>query len=88
MRDVTPSISMMTRKKMKYDISDEDKVLIGKFQDILNRGRYADSRQVTDCYNRVFRTRLTPTNCSTCIRKRISQLYKALKSDENGQEQD
>lgn len=71
--------------KKKYQISEDDMKLIERFQDILNRGHFANSRQVTDCYNRVFGTKLPATNCSTCIRKRISQLYKALKEfKENG----
>lgn len=63
-------------------INEEDKILIGKFKDILNRGHYANGRQVTECYNRVFSKKLSPTNCSTCIKKRISALYNQLLKEE------
>ena len=71
-------------------LTKEDVEMIEGFQDILNRGKYASGRQVTEVYNRVFGTRLGVTNCSSCIRHRIGRLYSEVKkikektSDENG----
>lgn len=60
-------------------ISSEDVRLVEQFHDILNRGYYADSKQVTDEYNKIVRKSqgLSPvnvTNCATCIRRRILEL--------------
>lgn len=60
-------------------ISSEDVRLVEQFHDILNRGYYADSKQVSDEYNKLIRIPqgLTPvnvTNCATCIRRRILEL--------------
>lgn len=71
-------------------LTKEDVEMINGFQDILNRGKYASGKQVTEVYNRVFGTRLAVTNCSSCIRHRIGRLYSEVKkikdktSDENG----
>ena len=56
----------------------EDIELIEKFVEIKNKGYYADGKQVTEVYNRVFDTRLTPTNCGSCIRGRIQQMENEL----------
>ena len=64
-------------------ISEEDKILITKFKEILDRGHYANGKQVTDCYNRVFSKKIASTNCSTCIKKRIGALYKQLEKEVN-----
>lgn len=64
-------------------ISEEDKTLIRNFKAILDRGHYANGRQVTEVYNRVFNKNLASTNCSTCIKKRISQMYNQLQKEEN-----
>ena len=59
-------------------ISAEDVNLIRKFEEILRRGYYCDGGQVTSLHNKVLGTRLSPTNCSSCIRQRISALVDAL----------
>lgn len=59
-------------------ISAEDVELIRKFEEILRRGYYCDGGQVTSLHNKVLGTRLSPTNCSSCIRQRISALVDAL----------
>lgn len=59
-------------------ISAEDVKLIRKFEEILKRGYYCDGGQVTEVHNRVLGTRLSPTNCSSCIRQRITALVEAL----------
>ena len=71
-------------------LTKEDVEMIEGFQDILNRGKFASGKQVTEVYNRVFGTRLAVTNCSSCIRHRKGRLYSEVKkikdkpSDENG----
>ena len=60
-------------------ISSDDLKLIEQFHDILNRGYYADSKQVTELYNKLIRKPqglqpAQPTNCATCIRRRILEL--------------
>lgn len=57
-------------------ITNEDLKLIDKFNEIMQRGYYADGAQVTELYNRVINPQkpLTPTNCSACVRRRISDL--------------
>ena len=61
------------------NISSDDIKLIEQFHDILNRGYYADSKQVTDEYYKVVRQSqnlppVQPTNCASCIRRRILEL--------------
>lgn len=61
------------------EISSDDIRLVEKFHDILNRGFYADSKSVTELYNKLIRIPqgLTPvnvTNCATCLRRRILEL--------------
>ena len=60
-------------------ISSSDIKLVEQFHDILNRGYYADSKQVTDEYNKLIRVPqgLPPvnvTNCASCLRRRILEL--------------
>lgn len=61
------------------EISSSDIKLVEQFHDILNRGYFCDSKQVTDEFNKLIRIPqgLTPvnvTNCATCIRRRILEL--------------
>lgn len=65
---------------MNYTFTPEDVKLVEKLIEIKNRGFYADGKQVTDVYNRVLQKRATPTNCSSCIRQRVSELEGALNS--------
>ena len=60
-------------------ISSSDIKLVEQFHDILNRGYFCDSKQVSDEYNKLIRIPqgLTPvnvTNCATCLRRRILEL--------------
>ena len=59
-------------------INTETQKKIEGFRQILKSGYYADSKQVTETYNEVFNTRLTPTSCGTCIRQRMTALVAAL----------
>lgn len=61
------------------EISSDDIRLVEQFHDILNRGYFCDSKQVSDEYNKLIRIPqgLTPvnvTNCATCLRRRILEL--------------
>ena len=64
-------------------ITPEDKELIIRFKQLLDEGKRANGAQVTQCYNRVFNSKIAPTNCSSCVRQRISKLYNHLKQLEN-----
>lgn len=61
------------------EISSDDIRLIEQFHDILNRGYYADSKSVTELYNKLIRKPqglqlAQPTNCASCLRRRILEL--------------
>ena len=61
------------------EISSSDIKLVEQFHSILNRGYYADSKQVTSLFNKLIRVPqglqpASPTNCATCIRRRILEL--------------
>lgn len=59
-------------------ITDEDKELILKLDNIRQRGLYCSSNTLRDLYNRVFETNWKGTSCSSCMRQKISELMKAL----------
>lgn len=61
-------------------ITNEDMELIEKLHGIAQRGWYADSMTVTNIYNRVFEKNERNTNCGSCIRRRIMELYSAKES--------
>lgn len=69
-------------------LNKEDVEMINGFQDILNRGKFASGKQVTEVYNRVFGTNIAPTNCSSCIRHRIGKMYAAVQKIKNETEED
>ena len=56
----------------------EDIDIVEKFISIKNKGLYCSGSEVTDVYNRVLNKSVRPTNCSSCIRQRISELETAL----------
>ena len=60
-------------------LTKDDVEMIDRFQDIINRNKFASGKQVTEVYNRVFGTKLASTNCSSCIRHRIGKLYSEVK---------
>lgn len=64
-------------------ITVEDKELIIKLKGLLDANKRASGKQVTEVYNRVFGTKLTPTNCSSCVRQRISKLHDRLLRENN-----
>lgn len=63
-------------------INADDLNLIKKYKDIMSRGYYANGREVCELYNRVLEKNAKPTNCSSCIRRQISELVAAAKKFE------
>lgn len=51
---------------------------IEKFKDIVDRGLHCNGAEVTMTYNKVFGTKLAPTNCASCVRHRIGKMYAEL----------
>jgi len=60
-------------------IEETDFPKIETLENIMNRGYYAQPREVTDLYNKVFGTRLSITSCSSCLRHRISLLVNEMR---------
>lgn len=60
--------------------TNEDVKLVEKFIEIKNKGFYCDGGQLTEVYNRVLEKRVSPTNCGSCIRQRVTELEAALNS--------
>lgn len=44
----------------------------------MDKGQRVSGREVTDAYNQVFNSHLPSTNCSSCIRRRISQMFNEM----------
>lgn len=63
---------------INYKWTDEDVRLVEKFIELKAHGYYCDGAQLTTVYNRVLNKHVTPTNCGSCIRARITELEAAL----------
>lgn len=63
-------------------ISQEDRELIRKFEDIMRKGRYCNGRQLQTVYNRVFDVTMAATSCGSCLRARTQKLVAALNKEE------
>lgn len=61
-----------------YNFDEHSISLVEKFIQIRNKGYYCSSNDVTDVYNKVFGKNVQNTQCSSCIRGRITELEKAL----------
>lgn len=59
--------------------TEKDKEAVRKFIQIKNRGYFVNSNTLQEVYNRVLEKNLSPTNCSSCLRARVSELEKALR---------
>lgn len=59
--------------------TEKDKEAVKKFIQIKNRGYFVNSKTLQDVYNRVLEKNLNPTNCSACLRARVTELEKALR---------
>ena len=55
----------------------DDKTIerISEYKSLMDRGKKVSGRDVTQTYNEVFGRKLAVTNCSTCIKRRISELW-------------
>lgn len=65
---------------MNYTWTNDDVKLAEKFIEIRKRGFYADSKQLTDLYNRVLHKNVNVTNCGSCLSQRVNELEQALNS--------
>ena len=52
--------------------------LVKKFIEIKNKGYYCNGKQLTAVYNQVLGKNVPSTNCSSCLRQRVSELERAL----------
>lgn len=52
--------------------------LVKKFIEIKNKGYHCNGKQLTAVYNQVLGKNVPSTNCSSCLRQRVSELEKAL----------
>lgn len=59
--------------------TEKDKEAVRKFIQIKNRGYFVNSNTLQEVYNRVLEKNLSPTNCSSCLRARVTELEKALR---------
>lgn len=72
------------------ELNEEDRGKIEKLVSILNRGWYANSKEVTDLYNKYIRSGQTPvasTSCSSCIRQRVLKLKSFLENNKKEEEE-
>lgn len=68
-----------------YNLNEEDIKKIRKFQEILNKGYYANGKEVTDVYNRVLNKNVQVTGCGPCLRGRATELVRFLDAYEKEQ---
>lgn len=68
-------------------ITEEQKIAIRKFEQILKKGYYASGAEVTKTYNEVFGTKLNTTNCNQCIISRVKQLVERLNAEEKKEQE-
>lgn len=66
-------------------IDEQDKILIKKFDEIRQKGYYANSNQVTALYNKILEKNVKNTTCGSCLRGRIQELVNALKKQEQAE---
>ena len=66
-------------------IDEQDKILIKKFDEIRQRGYYANSNQVTSLYNKILEKNVNNTSCGSCLRGRIQELVNALRKQEQAE---
>ena len=57
------------------ELTQEDIKHIEKMYEARQKGLYYDSKLVTDIYNKVFDVAVAPTNCGSCIRRRVDAIW-------------
>ena len=59
--------------------TEEDKLTVKKFIDIKNKGYYVNGTVLTNLYNKILGKNVSPTNCGSCLRNRVTELENALR---------
>lgn len=59
--------------------TEKNKEAVRKFNEIMSKGYYVNSQQLTRVYNEVLEKNVPNTNCGSCCRQRVSELVKALR---------
>lgn len=57
------------------ELTQEDIKHIEKMYEARQKGLYYDSKIVTDTYNKILNTNAAPTNCGSCIRRRVDAIW-------------
>lgn len=68
----------MKMETRNNEITAEDIKLGTRMWEARQKGLYFETKAVTNLYNKLYNTNLTPTNCGSCIRKRIDGIHKKL----------
>ena len=71
---------------MNYTFTEEDIKFVEKAIELMQKGYYIDSNQLTTVYNRVLNKHVNPTSCGSCCRQRCSELRDALNHYKKQQE--
>lgn len=71
-----------TNSNEERTISEEDIEKIKYYHSLLSKSYFPDTEKMQEVYNRVMPTPLLPTNCGTCIRNRIMEMYDLVKKIE------
>lgn len=58
--------------------SENDIMMVEKFESIRQRGMYCDGQQITEYYNRLLNKKVNVTSCGSCLRQRVQELSTAL----------
>lgn len=67
-------------------ISEEDIEQIKYYHSLLSKSYFPDTEKMQEVYNRIMPKPLLPTNCGTCIRNRIMEMYNLVKQIEEATE--
>lgn len=59
--------------------TEEDKETVRKFISIKNKGYYVNGTVLTNLYNKILGKNVSPTNCGSCLRNRVTELENALR---------
>lgn len=63
-------------------ITSEDIEQIKYYHSLLSKSYFPDTEKMQELYNRIMPQPLLPTNCGTCIRNRIMEMYNLVKQIE------
>ena len=68
----------MKMETRNNEITQDDIKLAERMHDARQKGLYFETKAVTNLYNKLYNTNLNPTNCGSCIRKRIDGIWKKI----------